>query len=170
MIALSRDLHKEEVFDAVERFVVERGFDVVDEDRGRPWGGFLIVDERQAIEFARAFFPRSSEEELRGFEKLSPKVLVVAPGRRLSWQYHRRRAEIWRLIGGRAGVVLSETDEETPVRELSEGEAVTVGRGERHRLVGLDGWGVLAEIWKHTDPERPSDEEDIVRLDDDFGR
>jgi mannose-6-phosphate isomerase len=29
---------------------------------------------------------------------------------------------------------------------------------------------MIAEIWQHTDPENPSDENDIVRLQDDFGR
>ena len=43
-------------------------------------------------------------------------------------------------------------------------------KGERHRLIGLEGWGIVAEIWQHTDPENPSDEDDIVRLQDDFGR
>lgn len=36
--------------------------------------------------------------------------------------------------------------------------------GERHRLIGLNNWGVIAEIWRHTDKENPSDEDDIVRL------
>ncbi|NBV85915.1 MAG: phosphoheptose isomerase, partial [Verrucomicrobia bacterium] len=31
-------------------------------------------------------------------------------------------------------------------------------------------WGIVAEIWLHTDPSAPSDENDIIRLDDDFGR
>jgi len=34
---------------------------------------------------------------------------------------------------------------------------------------GIDGWGVVAEIWQHT-ASNPSDEEDIERLQDDFGR
>jgi mannose-6-phosphate isomerase len=43
-------------------------------------------------------------------------------------------------------------------------------KGERHRLIGLDSWRIVAEIWQHTDLENPSDEDDIVRLQDDFGR
>jgi hypothetical protein len=27
-------------------------------------------------------------------------------------------------------------------------------QGERHRLVGLEEWGVVAEIWQHTDAEK----------------
>ena len=43
-------------------------------------------------------------------------------------------------------------------------------KGERHRLSGLDSWGIVAEIWQHTDAESPSNEDDIVRLEDDFNR
>jgi len=49
-------------------------------------------------------------------------------------------------------------------------EIVHLAKGQRHRLVGLDGWGIVAEIWQHTDASNPSDENDIVRLQDDFGR
>jgi hypothetical protein len=43
-------------------------------------------------------------------------------------------------------------------------------KGERHRLIGLENWGVVAEFWQHTDPEHPSDEDDIVRVQDDYKR
>jgi mannose-6-phosphate isomerase len=45
-----------------------------------------------------------------------------------------------------------------------------LAQGERHRLIGADGYGIVAEIWRHTDPANPSDENDIVRVQDDFGR
>ena len=38
------------------------------------------------------------------------------------------------------------------------------------RLIGLDEFAVIAEIWQHTDASHPSDEYDIVRVQDDFGR
>jgi hypothetical protein len=37
-------------------------------------------------------------------------------------------------------------------------------------LIGLDDWGIVAEIWQHTDESNPSDEDDIVRLQDDYSR
>ena len=95
---------------------------------------------------------------------------MVAPEKRLSWQYHFRRAEIWKLIGGVASVVTSNTDEEKDLAELKIGDIIQLKQGERHRLIGLSGWGIIAEIWRHTDPSNPSDESDIVRLQDDFGR
>jgi hypothetical protein len=49
------------------------------------------------------------------------------------------------------------------------GAQIKLNQGVRHRLVGLDDYGVVAEIWQHTDAV-PSDEEDIIRVQDDFGR
>ena len=95
---------------------------------------------------------------------------MVAPEKRLSWQYHHRRAEIWKLIGGVAGVVTSDDDTERTTKHLSVGEIIQLKQGERHRLIGLDGWGIVAEIWQHTNAQQPSDEDDIVRVQDDFGR
>lgn len=45
-----------------------------------------------------------------------------------------------------------------------------LGQNERHRLVGLNDWGMVAEIWQHIDANNPSDENDIIRVQDDFGR
>jgi len=170
MISISEGASKKEFFKTVESFLDDRGFTVVNKDDQRPWGGFLVIDEDQSEKFINTFFPSLSVDDFKGFDKLSPKILLVAPAKRLSWQYHHRRAEIWRLVGGEAGVVVSDTNEQTPVKKLELGELVSLRQGERHRLVGLDEWGVLAEIWKHTDPENPSDEDDIVRVQDDFGR
>ena len=102
--------------------------------------------------------------------KLSPKILLISPGIRLSWQYHHRRAEIWQVVQGSVGVISSATDVEGELRILKAGDEIRVKQGERHRLVGLKEWGVVAEIWQHTNPDYPSDEDDIVRVQDDFGR
>ena len=159
-----------EVFASVQQFLDEKGFTVVSRDHARPWGGFFVLDESQAAQFIAEFFPHLSLEDFSGYEKLSPKILVVAPEQRLSWQYHHRRAEIWKLIGGVAGVIISDTDEQTNLHNLAIGDIVNLKCGERHRLVGTNGYGVVAEIWQHTDKTNPSDEDDIVRVQDDFGR
>ncbi len=161
---------KEVVFQKVHKFIEQEGFNIVSFDDQRPWGGFFVIDESEALEFIEKFFPTLSSEDFKGFDKLSPKILVVAPGKRLSWQYHYRRAEIWKVLAGPVGVIVSTTNEESPVAELKKGDVIDLEREQRHRLVGLDSWGVMAEIWKHTDPNNPSDEDDIVRVQDDFGR
>ena len=164
------DAAKHTIFMEVEEELTRLGFTIVDQDDARPWGGFFVIDEAQAPRFIETFFPNHNPTEFALFSRLSPKILMVAPGKRLSWQYHHRRSELWRVVAGEAGVVVSKTDEQGPVRKLTEGDEVELEQGERHRLVGTYQWGVVAEIWKHTDPEKPSDEEDIVRVEDDFGR
>ena len=158
------------VFAELNTELLEQGFTIVQEDMERPWGGFFVIDEGQAQAFANRYFDGLDVNGLKISGKLSPKILVVAPGTRLSWQYHHRRAEIWRLIKGMAGVCTSFTDLEGALKTLSVGDSITLQQGERHRLIGLDTWGVVAEIWQHTDAKQPSDEADIVRVQDDFGR
>jgi hypothetical protein len=50
------------------------------------------------------------------------------------------------------------------------GDQIKLNQGERHRLIGLEDFCLVAEIWQHTDKNNPSNEEDIVRVQDDFGR
>lgn len=161
---------KEEVFEKAAALLAQLQLKIDKQDDKRPWGGFYVIDESQAETFAKHFFPEENFESLKLSEKLSPKILMVAPGKRLSWQYHHRRAEIWRCIDGEVAVATSHTDEEKEKTILKVGDKIKLKQGQRHRLIGLDGWGVIAEIWQHTDAANPSDEDDIVRLQDDFGR
>jgi mannose-6-phosphate isomerase len=50
------------------------------------------------------------------------------------------------------------------------GDQIKLRQGERHRLIGLDDYAIVAEIWQHSLKDQPSDEADIVRVQDDFGR
>ncbi|MET3125932.1 mannose-6-phosphate isomerase-like protein (cupin superfamily) [Arcicella rosea] len=171
-LTLSQDADKASIFEQIAAALAEDNFTVVKQDQTRPWGGFFVIDEAQAPAFAAKYFPHLEMSEIQITNKLSPKILVVAPEKRLSWQYHFRRAEIWKVIAGTTvGVKISDTDEESEeVKVLESGSFIQMDTGERHRLIGLSGWGIVAEIWQHTDPEKPSDEDDIVRLQDDFGR
>ena len=166
----SPDTPKELVFENVAEYLHQQNLKVDKQDSTRPWGGFFVLDEGEAEKFIALYFSHFTKDELTITGKLSPKILVVAPEKRLSWQYHHRRAEIWKLIGGTAGVITSDTDEEKETIHLNIGDIIQLKQGERHRLIGLDGWGIIAEIWRHTDEANPSDEEDIVRVQDDFGR
>jgi len=161
---------KPTVLASVEKYLADAGFKIATKDFNRPWGGFFVLDESQAHQFGQHYFPGIELSTLKISGKLSPKILMVQTGKRLSWQYHHRRAEIWKLVAGTAGLVTSDTDEEGPIQKLNTGEIIRLKQGQRHRLVGLDGWGMIAEIWQHTDVTHPSDEDDIVRVQDDFGR
>ena len=161
---------KEIVEVAVANYMQSIDFHIVNKDFLRPWGGFFVLDESQAEKFINEFFSELNEGEIDYKNKLSPKILVVAPGKRLSWQYHYRRSEIWKLIGGTGAVGLSDTDEEKEVHMLQQNKIITLAKGQRHRLIGTETWGIVAEIWNHTDSQNPSNEDDIIRVQDDFGR
>lgn len=161
---------KELIFEHVAEYLHHKNLKISKQDNTRPWGGFFVIEESEAAKFIELYFPGLTETELNISGRLSPKILIVAPGKRLSWQYHNRRAEIWKLIGGAAGVITSNTDDEEKSISLNLENIIRLKQGERHRLTGLESWGIVAEIWQHTDTENPSDEDDIIRLQDDFGR
>lgn len=161
---------KSHVFEKVAAMLRKLNFTIVDKDDARPWGGFYVIDEGEASKFARHFFPEEQLDQLKITNKLSPKILIVGPNHRLSWQYHHRRAEIWKCIDGTVAVMTSSTDKEDIRHTLKVGDIIKLKQGERHRLIGLDVWGIVAEIWQHTDESNPSDEDDIVRLQDDYSR
>lgn len=167
---MQAEQQKSEVFSEVRNDLDSKNLQIVSEDQTRPWGGFFVLAEHQAQKFADTYFNGIAVEDLRISGKLSPKVLIVAPGMRLSWQYHSRRAEIWQVIKGTVGIITSLTDEEGELKEYAPGDRILLKKGLRHRAVGLSDWGIIAEIWQHTDSDKPSDESDIVRVEDDFGR
>jgi len=161
---------KSGVFEKVAAMLRQLGFTIIDKDDARPWGGFYVIDESQSTQFAQHFFPEEQLDNLKITNKLSPKILIVGPNHRLSWQYHHRRAEIWKCIDGTVAVMTSNTNEEDVRHTLKVGDIIKLKQGERHRLIGLDDWGIVAEIWQHTDESNPSDEDDIERLQDDYQR
>lgn len=158
------------IFQRIEEEIKGYGLSVASFDFERPWGGFFVIDEGQAQEFANVYFKGFDVDKLRVAGKLSPKVLLVKPGARLSWQYHHRRAETWKVIYGPVGIVKSSDDTEREMVNYQNGDMLVLQQGERHRLIGLDNWGVVAEFWQHTDSSNPSDENDIVRVQDDYSR
>ena len=157
-------------FTKIADILSEQKLTVVSQDFTRPWGGFFVIDENQAQEFANLYFDGLDVSGLRVSGKLSPKILLVKPGARLSWQYHHRRKETWRVVNGPVGIARSLTNEQGPVKIFETGNKVVMEKGERHRLIGLENWGVVAEFWQHTDLNHPSDEEDIIRVQDDYKR
>lgn len=158
------------IYNTYKNEIESHGFNIDSHDFTRPWGGFLVIDEKQSQEFSNKFFKGLDVDTLKIGGKLSPKILIVKPAARLSWQYHNRRAEIWQVYKGSARIIRSNTDTENEMEVFNEGDQLILEQGERHRLIGLDDFCVVAEIWQHTDADHPSDEEDIIRVQDDFGR
>jgi mannose-6-phosphate isomerase len=88
------------------------------------------------------------------------KLIYVNANSRLSLQYHKKRSEFWKVIKGTAMV---EIDEKRIV--LREGETITIPRQAKHRVLALDSECIILEI-----AYGRFDENDIVRLEDDYQR
>lgn len=159
-----------EIFKEIEAELKELALQIDSFDFNRPWGGFFVIEEKDAQKFADTYFNKLDVQSLKISGKLSPKILLVKPESRLSWQYHHRRAETWRIVKGEVGIVRSFNDTESAVVNYKEGDLITLQKEERHRLVGLKDWAIIAEFWQHTDPSNPSNEDDIIRVKDDYSR
>lgn len=107
----------------------------------RPWGTFTVLEEG---------------------ENYKVKRIEVLPGKRLSYQKHAQRAEHWFVVQGIAKVTLD--DREITVKA---GEAIDIPLSAAHRIANPgDELLVFVEIQRGN----YLGEDDIVRLDDDFGR
>lgn len=107
----------------------------------RPWGSYDVLEDAETHKVKR---------------------IDVTPGQRLSYQRHARRAEHWFVVGGRAEVTL---DGETIA--LSAGEAIDIPRGAAHRIANPGDEPLVFIEVQHGDY---FGEDDIERLEDDFGR
>lgn len=163
---------KDQNLAAIQSRIESFGFRVSSKDLKRPWGGFFCIDEDQTAKFIDTFFHGVDlSGPAQDTKRLSPKILYADPLQKLSWQVHERRSELWRIIHGPVGVYLSETDvQPKDPKVLIAGDVVNIPRQTRHSLAGLDLPGIVAEIWIHTDPNHASDEDDIRRISDMYGR
>jgi mannose-6-phosphate isomerase len=88
------------------------------------------------------------------------KLIYITPNRRLSLQYHIHRNEFWRIINGTA-----EVEVEGKTFSVKEGDNISIGSKSHHRIKALaSGCTVLEISYGHFD------EDDIVRIEDDFNR
>ena len=107
----------------------------------RPWGSYTVLDDAPTFKVKR---------------------IEVLPGKRLSYQRHARRSEHWFIVHGTAVVTL---DGER--RQVTAGEAVDVPVGTAHRIENAGDLPVVFVEVQHGDY---FGEDDIVRLEDDYGR
>lgn len=160
-------------FARINDVLESRGYTIVETNTDKPWGAYTRISSDEADRFIGVFpFGVDPAEARLGVPdaELSPKILAVAPNQRLSWQYHTRRAERWVFLTEGA-YRKSVDDAEGEVIYAKPGDVVQFEEGERHRLEGVDGKVVLvAEIWQHKDANWPSNEDDIVRISDDYDR
>ena len=107
----------------------------------RPWGRYEVLQESPTHKV---------------------KCIWVLPGKRLSYQRHKYRAEHWFIVVGDAEVTIDGVS-----RRMSAGESVDFGIGVAHRIANIGSTDrMLIEVQTGT----YFGEDDIERLEDDFGR
>ena len=108
----------------------------------RPWGAYIVLDDD------------ASDHKV--------KRMIVHPGKRLSYQRHARRAEHWFIVSGRGTVTLAGVE-----RAVAPGDAIDVAMGADHRIANTGNEDLVFIEVQHGEY---FGEDDIVRLEDDFGR
>ena len=110
--------------------------------------------------------PWGSFENLLDEEYCKVKRIIVKPGQRLSYQYHHKRNECWVVVQGRATVTLDGKDfEYESDNEL--GNIVNIPVGTKHRVRNDE---EIDLIFIETQTGTYFGEDDIVRIEDDYGR
>ncbi len=107
----------------------------------RPWGTFTVLDEG---------------------ENFKVKRIEVLPGKRLSYQKHSQRAEHWVVVQGTAKVTLDGRE-----ITIETGQAIDIAIGAAHRV---ENPGTVPLLFIEVQRGNYLGEDDIVRLQDDFGR
>ncbi len=107
----------------------------------RPWGYYEVVDATEAFRVKR---------------------ICVRPGQRLSYQRHAERSEHWYVVAGSGVATVDGTD-----LRLDLGTTVDIAVGTAHRVAN-DGDTDLVFVEVQTGSY--FGEDDIERLDDDYGR
>ena len=107
----------------------------------RPWGSYTVLEEASTFKVKR---------------------IEVLPGKRLSYQKHSQRTEHWFIVAGTAKVTLD--GKEITVRT---GQSIDIPIGAAHRVENPGNEDLIfIEVQRGT----YLGEDDIVRLQDDYGR
>jgi mannose-6-phosphate isomerase len=111
------------------------------EHADRPWGAYTVLAEAQDFKV---------------------KTIEVRVGQRLSYQRHSRRSEHWFVVCGEGVVTLDGNS-----IDVRRGDAVDVPVGTAHRIRNTGHVPLVFVEVQHGDY---FGEDDIVRLEDDYGR
>jgi mannose-6-phosphate isomerase-like protein (cupin superfamily) len=95
-------------------------------------------------------------------DRYAGKLIAIEAGRRLSLQLHERKLESLYVLVGRLRLHLEDDDGVMQRIDLGPGDSAHVPVGRRHRFEALE----RVELIEVSTPEL----EDVVRLEDDFGR
>ncbi len=121
--------------------VYEQILEKTKQENRRPWGFYNILADKDTYK---------------------SKEIVVFPGKRLSLQRHQQRDEHWYFIEGHAEITLNDS-----TLKLGPGESVDIPRNSLHRIENSGSENV---VFIEVQTGDYFGEDDIERLEDDFGR
>ena len=107
----------------------------------RPWGSYEVLQESAVHKV---------------------KSIRVHPGKRISYQRHKKRAEHWFIVSGEAEVTIDGV-----VKRIEPGDSIDIGIDAAHRIANI---GNEQLIFIEVQTGTYFGEDDIIRLEDDFGR
>jgi len=111
------------------------------ETEQRPWGSFYVIHDEKKYKLKR---------------------IEVEGGQRLSYQYHKKRAETWIIVEGEATVTV-----EGKIKKYNEGQTVIIPKGAKHRVENNKSDKL---IFIEVQTGSYFGEDDIIRLQDDYNR
>ncbi len=114
---------------------------MADDQSQRPWGRYEILSESDSHKV---------------------KKIWVNPGKRLSYQRHEKRAEHWFIVHGDARITLN-----GDIFEMGAGDSIDIEIGELHRIENI---GSIDLVFVEVQTGTYFGEDDIERIEDDFGR
>ncbi len=108
--------------------------------------------------------PWGEERWLAHTDRYAGKILILKKGHRLSLQYHRKKHEVQYVDSGRIKYTLGSVDRPGEYEEVivEAGATVLLPPGAIHRMEALED----SRFFEVSTPEL----DDVVRLDDDYGR
>jgi mannose-6-phosphate isomerase-like protein (cupin superfamily) len=104
--------------------------------------------------------PWGKFEQFTHNEQTTVKLIYITKGESLSLQYHEKRSEFWKVIAGNPKITIDETD-----TVASAGDEFTIEKSQHHRIEAPENDVVILEV-----AYGDFDEEDIIRLEDKYGR
>ena len=107
----------------------------------RPWGNYHIIAKNKGYQI---------------------KEIIVSKGSKLSLQKHSRRSEFWQIVKGESKITIEENE-----HYLKEKEHIYIPKNTIHRIENI---GKDELIFIEIQLGENLKEEDIIRLEDDYGR
>lgn len=126
--------------------------DIIQDAEARPWGMYRVLLST----------PYTKVKEIE-----------VLPSCRLSLQYHNHRSEVWTIVRGNGTVQIGKSFSSCIVSSstdsnLTTGDSIHIPQGECHRITAGDEGVTFIEV--QLSHVGVFDEEDITRIEDDYGR